>query len=222
MLSHDVLWTLDELSAQVALALAVDYAGQSNGRVREVPDQRTIRYYTTLGLLDRPAEYRGRTALYGLRHLRQLVAVKRLQARGLALAEIQARLIGLTDRALAGLAQLPANLETGEPSSAKGTARPEEDRRGEAFWSQTPTAPPAEPVGAQQAGVGGEEARELRLLVGVPLAEHATLLLEAARPLDEFDLSALRVAAAPLLKLLEARRLLGVEGSPSTTKGDPS
>lgn len=221
MLSHDILWTLDELSAQVALALAVDYAGQSNGRVREVPDQRTIRYYTTLGLMDRPAQYRGRTALYGLRHLRQLVAVKRLQARGLALTEIQARLIGLTDRALAGLAQLPANLDTGEPSSAKDASRPAEDR-GEAFWSQAPTAPPAEPAGAREAEAGGDGAKELRLLVGVPLAEHATLLLKAARPLDEYDLSALRVAAAPLLKLLEARRLLGVEGSPSTTKGDPS
>jgi DNA-binding transcriptional MerR regulator len=217
-LSSDALWTLDELSAHAAVALAVDYSGQSNGRVREVPDRRTIRYYTTLGLLDRPLQYRGRTALYGLRHLRQLVAIKRLQARGLALTEIQARLLGLTDRALAGLAQLPANLDLGEASSTKRTARTEEEQRGEAFWS----ASPAEPEGAHQPGAGREEATGLRSLVGVGLADGVTLLLEAARPLDEYDLSALRVAAAPLLKLLEARRLLGVEGSPSTTKRDPS
>jgi hypothetical protein len=80
------LWTLDELGARVALALAVGYDGQANGRVREVPDGRTIRYYTTLGLIDRPAAMRGRTALYGVRHLLQLTAIKRLQARGLSLA----------------------------------------------------------------------------------------------------------------------------------------
>src|SRR5262245_45243958 len=76
------LWTIDELGAQVALALSVDYEGPHNSRIREVPDRRTIRYYTTLGLIDRPAEMRGRTALYGRRHLLQLVAIKRLQARG--------------------------------------------------------------------------------------------------------------------------------------------
>ena len=79
----------------MALALAVDYAGQASGRVRDVPDRRTIRYYTTLGLIDRPAAMRGRTALYGLRHLLQLAAIKRLQAHGLSLAEVQQRLVGL-------------------------------------------------------------------------------------------------------------------------------
>src|SRR6058998_412285 len=94
------LWTIDELGTQVALALSVDYKGPPNERVREVPDLRTIRYYTTLGLLDRPAQLRGRTALYGRRHLLQLVAIKRLQSRGLPLAEIQAELSGATDRTL--------------------------------------------------------------------------------------------------------------------------
>ena len=35
------------------------YDGPPNGRVRDVPDRRTIRYYTTIGLLDRPAEVSG-------------------------------------------------------------------------------------------------------------------------------------------------------------------
>src|SRR6516162_8042242 len=101
------LWTIDELGAQVALALSVDYEGPDNGRVREIPDRRTIRYYTTLGLIDRPAEMRGRMALYGRRHLLQIVAIKRLQAHGLSLAEIQVRLVGLGDRALGRVARLP-------------------------------------------------------------------------------------------------------------------
>src|SRR6516164_257062 len=99
-------WTLDDLSARVALALAEDYDGQPSGRVRDVPDRRTIRYYTTLGLLDRPAEMRGRTALYGRRHLLQLVAIKKLQACGQSLAEVQGTLTGQTDRALAQVAGL--------------------------------------------------------------------------------------------------------------------
>src|SRR5436190_12069671 len=101
------LWTIDELGTQAALALSVDYAGAPNGRVREVPDRRTIRYYTTLGLIDRPAEMRGRTALYGRRHLLQLVAIKRLQARGDSLAQLQKRLLGCTNAQLEAIARLP-------------------------------------------------------------------------------------------------------------------
>src|SRR5438105_13525807 len=110
------LWTIDELGTRVALALSVDYEGQASGRVRDIPDRRTIRYYTTLGLIDRPAELRGRTALYGRRHLLQLVAIKRLQAAGRSLAEVQARLVGRTDADLAEIARLPP----GEPGAPPG------------------------------------------------------------------------------------------------------
>jgi len=100
-------WTLDELAERVDLALAVDYHGQPSGRVRAVPDRRAIRWYTTIGLIDRPVAHRGRTALYGPRHLLQLVAVKRLQARGLPLVAIQQELAGATDNQLARVARLP-------------------------------------------------------------------------------------------------------------------
>src|SRR5271169_6575213 len=105
MHSREPFWTLDDLGARVALALAVGYSGQANGRVRDLPDRRTIRYYTTLGLIDRPAAMRGRTALYGLRHLLQLVAIKRLQANGLSLAAVQQRVVGLSNAALRRLAE---------------------------------------------------------------------------------------------------------------------
>jgi hypothetical protein len=100
-------WTLDELAERVDAALAVDYHGQASGRVRDVPDRRAIRWYTTIGLVDRPAAHRGRTAMYGPRHLLQLVAVKRLQARGLPLVAIQQELAGATDTQLARVARLP-------------------------------------------------------------------------------------------------------------------
>jgi DNA-binding transcriptional MerR regulator len=194
------LWTIDELGTQAALALSVNYDGPPNGRVREVPDRRTIRYYTTLGLLDRPAEMRGRTALYGRRHLLQLVAIKRLQARGLSLAELQQQLLGLSNAALERLAKLPADL----PAPGRTAARPDAGAaRAEAFWSAAP-APVAEPPPAAD-----ESAGPAAPLQGVPLAADVTLLLGAARPLEPDDLEAIRVVAEPLLRLLHKRRLLG-------------
>src|ERR1700675_4503305 len=106
--ASEPLWTIDELGAMVALALSVDYSGQANGRVRDVPDRRTIRYYTTLGIIDRPAEMRGRTAFYGRGDLLQLVAIKKLQARGQSLSEVQRALAGQTDKVLAQVAGIDA------------------------------------------------------------------------------------------------------------------
>jgi DNA-binding transcriptional MerR regulator len=191
-----LLWTIDQLSTQAALALSVDYDGQGNGQVREVPDLRTIRYYTTLGLIDRPTAMRGRTALYGRRHLLQLVAIKRLQARGYSLAELQQQLLGQTDAELARLAQLPGLGETPQ-------ALPE--RRTEAFWTQ----PPALLAKADESELRDEaESLSDQPLQGVRLSGDVTLLLAPARPLDNADLEAIRAVAAPLLKLLEKRRLL--------------
>ena len=136
MQSRKPLWTLDELCDRVEPRLAVDYAGQASGRVRDVPDRRTIRYYTTLGLIDRPAAMRGRTALYGVRHLLQLAAVKRLQAQGLSLAEVQERLVGLTDAALRELARLPADFDAERPLTPNALSPKGRGKRG-------PTAPTA-------------------------------------------------------------------------------
>jgi DNA-binding transcriptional MerR regulator len=201
--------TLDELCDRVERALAVDYIGQASGRVRDVPDRRTIRYYTTLGLIDRPSALRGRTALYGVRHVLQLAAVKRLQAQGLSLADVQAQLIGMTDAHLRRLAQLPADFDFDAPSPPAPLPQGEKeeradgaDRRAGRFWGDAPAE--AAP----------------RSLLGVPLADGATLLLETTRPLDEHDLSALRAAAAPLLTLLRSRRLLAQDEGPPTPNGD--
>src|SRR5687768_3753091 len=92
-------WTIKELRQRVEQALAHDEA-PANGQVRAVPDERSIRYSPTLGLLDRPMR-RGRTALYGARHLAQLVTIKRWQAEGRSLADIQQQLPTLDDAGLA-------------------------------------------------------------------------------------------------------------------------
>jgi DNA-binding transcriptional MerR regulator len=96
----DVQWTLTELVAEAATSIAT-LPAPKNGQVRAVPDERTVRYYGTIGLLDRPVAMRGRTALYSRKHLAQVVAIKRLQSAGKSLAEIQTLWSSLDDHTLA-------------------------------------------------------------------------------------------------------------------------
>ncbi|MBL7496798.1 MerR family transcriptional regulator [Frankia sp. CNm7] len=102
------LWTLAQLPDQVAALLAGNYTGQSSGRVGELPTARTIRWYTTIGLVDRPVAASGRAVLYGPRHALQLAAIKKLQAEGRSLAEIQERLVGASNRQLTAVVGRPS------------------------------------------------------------------------------------------------------------------
>ena len=77
-----------------------------DNRVAPVPDARTVRYYTTLGLVDRPRIV-DREARYGPRHVLQLAAIKRLQAEGARLADVQRRLYGRSDAELRALLAMP-------------------------------------------------------------------------------------------------------------------
>ncbi|HEX8112597.1 MAG TPA: MerR family transcriptional regulator, partial [Kofleriaceae bacterium] len=120
----DALWTLPELVAEVAARIAA-LPAPKNGQVRAVPDERTVRYYVTLGLLDRPSAMRGRTALYGPRHVAQVVAIKRLQTMGRSLSEIQALWSTLDDPTLARMSGVAL------PAAARPAARAE-------FWKREP------------------------------------------------------------------------------------
>jgi DNA-binding transcriptional MerR regulator len=214
------LWTINELGARVALALSADYVGPASGRVRHIPDQRTIRYYTTLGLMDRPAEMRGRTALYGRRHLLQLVAIKRLQERGLSLSAIQQQLLGLDDTALRRLARLPEEVETADVSAPASPAPLAAQR--EPFWTTTPAEPSGEDSGGDGCASGGPPAQRTcsaapAVLQGIRLEDDVTLLVASIRPVDDDDLQAIRNLAAPLLKHLKTRRLLGLPDQEETS-----
>jgi hypothetical protein len=163
---------LDELVDRVHRALAAEYPGAPNGRVRDLPDRRAVRWYTTTGLVDRPLAMRGRSALYGNRHLLQLVAVKRRQAEGRTLAEIQAELAGATDAELSDLARVPDGLLGAGPD---GDPRPVRTR----FWAAPPAAAPDEPaVGAVALGAG-----VVLVLPGQPTDGQRREIAAAARPL---------------------------------------
>ena len=69
-------------------------SAQPDARVAEIPDARTLRYYQTTGLMDKPLRYEGRRAVYGYRHLLQALSIKLLQGQGYSLAQIQAVLSG--------------------------------------------------------------------------------------------------------------------------------
>jgi DNA-binding transcriptional MerR regulator len=112
-------WTLEELIGMVAAVLdGTGYEGAPNGRVQDLPDARAVRWYTSIGLLDRPI-LRGRNRMYGPRHYLQLVAIKRRQAQGLRIADIQAELANAPDDVLLGIAKLPAGVAFRSPPTAE-------------------------------------------------------------------------------------------------------
>ncbi|MFI6094753.1 MerR family transcriptional regulator [Lentzea sp. NPDC051213] len=183
------MWTLDELLERVSAALTAEYSGSPNGRVRDVPDRRAVRWYATTGLVDRPSAMRGRTALYEKRHLLQLVALKRLQSEGRTLADIQAKLAGATDRTLAAIARVPEPLLTSSAATPPEAVRPR-------FWAE-PAAVPAETPPAPAPAVP---------LNGVALGGGAVVLVPGTP--TAADLADIAAAARPLLDLLAARGLL--------------
>lgn len=201
------MWTMDELVERVGEALAAEYPGAPNGRVRDVPDRRAIRWYTSIGLVDRPLGMRGRTALYGPRHLQQLVAIKRRQAEGRSLAQIQGEFTFLSPDRLIEVSQVPPRLLE---SDGPGPDQPVDGHRPR-FWAQPPTAelptadapPPVhhEPLTRQP----HRHEVATRPVAGVTLGGGVILLVP--HPLSDTDRADIAAAAAPLLDLLEARGL---------------
>lgn len=199
----EVTWTISELAERAAEVLAAA-PQRANGRVRDVPNERLIRWYVTVGLVDPPLSRRGRVARYGERHLLQLVAVKRRQAEGRPLAEIQQELAGATDEALAVVAGLRGNPG---PTPAPGAVPAAPDR----FWArpahlsgtpETPVTP--EPAVSDRSGCDAPG-----LVHGVRLAPGLVLLLEGAgREPGTDDVTAIVNAAQPLLKALADHGLL--------------
>jgi len=203
------MWTMDELVERVRQALEAEYPGAPNGRVRDVPDRRAIRWYTTIGLVDRPLGMRGRTALYGPRHLQQLVAIKRWQAEGRSLAQIQADFVWLSPEALSDASRVPEGLLAADESAGNGDGPPGHAPRPR-FWADRPaagatTGTPVEPP-VRRATLGLSETDIPAPVHGVSLGGGAILLLP--RPASGADRGEIAEAAVPLLRLLESRGLI--------------
>jgi hypothetical protein len=201
----DETWTLSELVDEAATRLEA-LPAPKNGQVRAVPDERTIRYYGTIGLLDRPAAMRGRTALYGRRHLAQVVAIKRMQSAGHSLADIQRMWATLDDVTLGRMSGV--QVATGKPKAARKD-----------FWkspSAEAAAPVPMPAPVTVSSPSALHAPRPTTTVHVSLADNVAIAIaladDTAISLSPADVRALRAAAAPLVAELAKRGLIAPPG----------
>lgn len=216
------VFTIQKLRQFAACALSLtDYQPADSARVRAVPDVRTIRYYTTIGLIDRPAEMRGRTALYGQRHIEQLVAIKRLQSEGLSLSDIQHRLIGIPAKDLKKLANLPKDLQsrssaaesaksdTSGDNLARKSARPAfDDGHGSEVdqpWARVPSS--------RRQPVSPLQANSVTQIIRLVLSPSVSIDLKPNQASDfdfnvsDLDLEKVRQSAQPLLQELQRQQV---------------
>lgn len=231
--STDLL-TLPQLVAAVPLLLAGRYGGSTSGRIRGLPDLRTVRWYRTLGLVDAADHQRGRTGLYGRRQLLQLAAIKQLQTKNLPLAEIQAGLAGRHDQELAALAGVTveaADRVIGEAAdgtggtlggrlpkrSAADSWLTSGDRRDQAFWTVQHAAespplpcelPEASRVRTEPTGPPNNSP-----LQSLQLADECLLVWRGGPP-DAATVSRLRQLAGPLVEFLGSNDYRGAADAP--------
>ena len=218
--------TLSELAAAVAGLLAHDYDGVRSGRVRHLPDARTIRWYQTLGMVDRPAAFRGRTALFSRRHVLQLTAIKRLQAAGHPLADIQRGLAGTNDADLARASSasladvdrciaevVAARQDTGGPASlAVAPLKTAIPRPATAFWKVRPAAAAPAPAAAHTPPPAA--------LQSIPLGDQAAVVWTGL-PLTPPEREAALRLARPLIEFLSSRVVGGAEPAGGTAHPSP-
>ena len=177
-------WRFEELAALAAELVNVE---GSSKRIRWSPKPRTIRYYTTIGLLESPLYLDGRVAYYGRKHLAQIVAIKKLQAQGMSLAQVQTQLAGLPDKKLFELANLPQELTVPEAKSQQ-----------KRFWERKPIDGPPKDIQSKQMKKGTSEWGYY-----LELKEGATLFLDGRSfSLDEEKIKKLKKAAKPLSAFL--------------------
>lgn len=181
-------FTINRLLSILADLLPKIAPEQTRYRVTTIPTDRTIRFYTTQGLVDKPLGREGQSALYGYRHLLQVLAVKYLQSHYLPLRKIRSIVGGSSNRDLEQL------MPEFAPSSWAHQAFTRDDRRvgpgpetqppAVAPVSQTGTAPPAErtdPAEESLAIAGADAWHRLEVGPGIELHVHAAALTASNR-----------------------------------------
>jgi DNA-binding transcriptional MerR regulator len=97
---HVKLVGVAELAAEAAKILTESGLAQERGTVSELPDERTVRYYMTEGLIPPAEEKQGTASVFGYRHLLQLLVVKKLQSEHLPIRKIRDLVEGRSEREL--------------------------------------------------------------------------------------------------------------------------
>jgi DNA-binding transcriptional MerR regulator len=101
-----------ELADHVGRILTESGPTQERGTVSEVPDERTIRYYLSEGLISPAEEKQGTASVFGYLHLLQLLAVKKLQAEHLPIRKIREVVDGRSERELERLVGIEGGAES--------------------------------------------------------------------------------------------------------------
>ncbi|HKQ52188.1 MAG TPA: MerR family transcriptional regulator [Pyrinomonadaceae bacterium] len=166
------------LAVEAAKILSESGLAQERGTVTEVPDERTVRYYLTEGLVSPAEEKQGTASVFGYRHLLQLLVVKKLQAEHLPIRKIRDLVDGRTERELERL--LGAE---GGAASKKNEAlnyleqlltKPAPPQRAQpppARSVSPPTAPAPQSLSTSAGGAGGTWSR-VELEPGLELHVH--------------------------------------------------
>lgn len=89
-----------ELAKQAAGILAEIGTTQDRGTVSAMPDERTLRYYLSEGLISPATEKQGTASVFGHLQLLQLLVVKKLQSEHLHIRKIKELVHGRTEREL--------------------------------------------------------------------------------------------------------------------------
>jgi DNA-binding transcriptional MerR regulator len=125
-------------------ALTGTESRQEKGTVTAIPDERTVRYYLSEGLIPQANEKKGTSTLFGYIHLLALLAIKKLQAENLPIKKIREIIENKNERELEKL--LGGNGPAGDKNEAQAyletllLSKP----------SQTYPMPAAPPPAAQQ------------------------------------------------------------------------
>jgi hypothetical protein len=213
------LWTLGDLVAEAATRLEA-LPAPKNGQVRAVPDERTIRYYSQLDLLDRPAAMRGRTAYYNRRHLAQIVAIKRMQSAGHSLADIQAMWPTIDETTLSRISGVllesvfqPSGkpMRTGRKNFWRNDAESGRDVGAPSLPPQYPVPPTSMPMprpAPKPVPVPPPKPVELRVDIAPGVAIVVALPTERSISISPADVHAVRVAAVAVVTELANRGLI--------------
>ena len=94
---------LPEFARVVEAVLSELGIEQERGTVSFVPDERTIRYYLSEGLIQPSDEKQGTASVFGYIHLLQLITIKKLQAEHLPIRKIRELVAGKEEQQLESL-----------------------------------------------------------------------------------------------------------------------
>ncbi len=145
----------------------VDAAGirPTNASARVAPSARSIRFYVSAGLIDRP-EGTGTAATYHYRHLLQLLAVKIRQREGQSLETIKTEISGMTGDMLER--RIATSLEKVLLAKADQVAATQDDST-VVVWRRIPVAEGIE-IHVREDSVGSSESSAIAMREAVRAA----------------------------------------------------